>query len=165
MRFIKKGQPDTIIYNSQIVVPNISAKAYEYTIHGKSVIEWVMERYQVKTDLASNIKNDPNDWAKKIGNPRYILDLLLSMINVSMQTVDVISSLPRLSFETDSAEISEIQEHNWVLATSQIGDIPVGTPGTVVHIYENKKGYEVEFIVNHSIIVETALPNQIEKKQ
>jgi len=38
----------------------------------------------------SGIKNDPNDWAKEVGKPRYILDLLLSVINVSVQTVEIV---------------------------------------------------------------------------
>lgn len=46
------------------------------------------------------IKNDPNDWADEVGNPRYILDLLLSVINVSVQTVDIVAGLPKLEFET-----------------------------------------------------------------
>src|SRR5690606_277444 len=39
MRFPKKGQQDTIIYNSKIVVSNIPEKAYEYVVNGKSAIE------------------------------------------------------------------------------------------------------------------------------
>lgn len=99
MRFPKKGQQDTIIYNSKIVVSNIPEKAYEYVVNGKSAIEWIMERYQVKTDKKSGIKNDPNDWAEEVGNPRYILDLLLSIINVSVQTVEIVDGLPELEFE------------------------------------------------------------------
>ena len=38
------------------------------------------------------------DWAEGIGNPRYILDLLLSIINVSVQTVDIVSGLPKVKF-------------------------------------------------------------------
>ncbi|MCB0160528.1 MAG: hypothetical protein KDD83_20490, partial [Caldilineaceae bacterium] len=99
MRFPKKGKTDTIIYNSKITVSNIPAEAYEYVVNGKSAIEWIMERYQVKTDKKSGIKNDPNDWADEVGNPRYILDLLLSIINVSVQTVDLVNGLPKLEFE------------------------------------------------------------------
>lgn len=99
MRFPKKGQKDTIIFNSQIRVAHIPDKAYEYVVNGKSAIEWIMERYQVTINKDSGIKNDPNDWAKETGNPRYILDLLLSIINVSVQTVDIINELPRLNLE------------------------------------------------------------------
>jgi predicted helicase len=58
-----------------------------------------MERYQITTHKDSGIRNDPNDWADEAGNPRYILDLLLSIINVSEQTVDIVAALPKLSFE------------------------------------------------------------------
>jgi predicted helicase len=99
MRFPKKGKQDTILYNSKITVSNIPDKAYEYVVNGKSAIEWIMERYQVKTDKKSGIKNDPNDWSEEVGNPRYILDLLLSVINVSVQTVEIVAGLPGVEFE------------------------------------------------------------------
>ena len=83
-----------IFYNS-----NIPAEAYEYIVNGKSVIEWIMERYQITTHKESAIRNDPNDWATEVGNPRYILDLLLSIINVSVQTVEIVKVLPEVRFE------------------------------------------------------------------
>lgn len=99
MRFPKKNQKGTIYYNSKITVSNIPVKAYEYLVNGKSAIEWIMERYAVAIHKESGIKNDPNDWAEEIGNPRYILDLLLSIINVSVQTVDIVAGLPKVKFE------------------------------------------------------------------
>lgn len=104
MRFPQKGQKDTIIYNSKITICNLPAKAYEYIVNGKSAIEWVMERYQITVHPESGIKNDPNDWAEETGNPRYILDLLLSIINVSVQTVDLINSLPKLDFSSEKTK-------------------------------------------------------------
>lgn len=98
MRYPKKGQTDTIIYNSKIVVSNIPAKAYEYVVNGKSAIDWIMERYAVTINKDSGIKNNPNDWADEVGNSRYILDLLLSIINVSMQTVEIVEGLPKVGF-------------------------------------------------------------------
>lgn len=101
MKFIKKDKKDTIIYNDNIKIEKIPEKAYQYIVNGRSAIEWIMERYQVKVDKDSGIKNDPNDWAKEVKNPRYILDLLLSVINVSVKTVDIVNSLPKLSFDTN----------------------------------------------------------------
>lgn len=94
MRFPSKGKKDTIIYNSKITISNIPLKAYDYIVNGKSAIEWVMERYQVTVHKDSGIKNDPNDWGKEVGNPRYILDLLLSVIGVSMGTLEVVEGVP-----------------------------------------------------------------------
>lgn len=100
MRFPKKDQKDTILYNRQINIEHIPAEAYEYVINGKSAIEWIMECYRVKNgDKKSGIKNDPNNWSAEVGNPRYILDLLLSVINVSVQTVEIVKGLPKVKFE------------------------------------------------------------------
>ncbi len=99
MRFPKKGQKDTILFNSHITISNIPTLAYEYIVNGKSAIEWIMERYQVKVDKKSGIKNNPNDWAAEVGNKRYILDLLLSVIHLSVQTLDIVTSLPALKFD------------------------------------------------------------------
>ena len=108
MRFPKKDQKDTIIYNSKISITNIPAKAYEYVVNGKSAIEWIMERYAVTTHKESQITNNPNDWAEEVGNPRYILDLLLSIINVSLQTVDIVNGLPKIDFGAETSEGKEV---------------------------------------------------------
>lgn len=49
--------------------------------------------------IIMNIQNSPNDRAAEVSNPRYILDLLLSVINVSVQTVELVGQLPRVKFE------------------------------------------------------------------
>lgn len=99
MRFPKKDQKDTIHYNSTITISNIPLEAYEYVVNGKSAIEWIMERYQITTHKESQITNDPNDWADEVGNPRYILNLLLSIITVSMKTREIVGKLPKIDFE------------------------------------------------------------------
>lgn len=101
MRFPKKGKTDTIIYNNQITIENIPAEAYEYVVNGKSAIEWIMDRYQVTTDKRSGIVNNPNDWATENNDPKYILNLLLSVINISLQTVEIVKNLPELKFEEE----------------------------------------------------------------
>ena len=98
MKFLNKEKKDTIIYNSNITISNIPIKAYEYQVNGRSAIEWIMERYQIRKDKDSGIINDPNDWALEENNPRYILDLLLSVINMSVKTVEIINNLPKLDF-------------------------------------------------------------------
>lgn len=99
MRFKSKDDKSTIIYNGNITIENIPQKAYEYVVNGKSAIEWIVERYCVSRDKKSLIMNDANDWGKEHGKPRYILDLLLSVINVSVQTVDIVKALPKLKFD------------------------------------------------------------------
>ena len=82
-----------IIYNDNITIAGIPSEAYDYKIMGKSPIEWLMERYKVNfdTDKGSGIKNDPNDWSE---NPRYILDMIPCLAQLSIDTSRVVSKLP-----------------------------------------------------------------------
>jgi predicted helicase len=108
MRFSAKDKRDVIIYNSSIVIKNIPTRVYDYVISGKSAIDWLMERYQVKTDKYSGIVNDPNCWAEECGKPDYILQLLLSVMAVSVLTMDIVEGLPGLRYRT--AEPGEVEE-------------------------------------------------------
>lgn len=101
MKFKSKEDKSEIIYNDSIKVSNIPAEAYEYVVNGKSAIEWILDRYQVTINKDSQIKNDPNDWATEHNKPRYILDLLLSVISLSVATVKIVKSLPKLEFKED----------------------------------------------------------------
>jgi predicted helicase len=95
----KTADKSVIHYNSAITISNIPLEAYDYVVNGKSAIEWIMERYAVTTDTKSGITNDPNDWAKEHDDEKYIYNLLLRVINVSIQTVEIVKSLPKLKFE------------------------------------------------------------------
>lgn len=107
MHFPKKGEQGTIIYNDYLRIDDIPARVYEYVVNGKSAVEWIMERYAVSIDKKSLIKNDPNLWSKEHGEPRYIFNLLLSVMNLSLQTVDIVERLPRLHFEGSNVTIAE----------------------------------------------------------
>jgi predicted helicase len=96
MRFPSKDDKSRIIYNPYITLTNIPAETYEYIINGKPAIEWVMERYQISVHKESGIVNNPNDWAREQGKPKYILDLLLSIITVSVRTVEIVKELPKV---------------------------------------------------------------------
>ena len=98
MKFKSKEDKSIILYNSHIRIENIPSIAYEYKICGRTPIEWIIEQYQVYKHKDSKITNNPNDWAKEHNNPRYILDLLLSVITVSVKTVEIVNNLPKLKF-------------------------------------------------------------------
>ena len=67
-------------------------------------LSWELEKYQPLVEshffhlYASGIVNDANDRAEERGNPRYILDLLLSVITVSMKTMEIVEILPRFEY-------------------------------------------------------------------
>jgi predicted helicase len=49
--------------------------------------------------IESGIRNDPNDWSAEADNPKYILDLLLGIINVSIQREEIVEGLPEVKSE------------------------------------------------------------------
>ena len=101
MRYGKTGkQKDltTLHYNDHITLTGIPLEAYEYVVNGKPALDWVVERQRVKTDKASGIVNDANDWAiDTMHNPRYPLELVQRVITVSLETMKIVHALPALN--------------------------------------------------------------------
>ena len=97
MKFPKKDQKDTVIYNNAITIREIPLEAYDYVVNGKSALEWVMERQGVSTHKDSGIVNDANDWAiETMGDAKYPLELFLRVITVSLETMKIVRALPKL---------------------------------------------------------------------
>ena len=96
MRWEDKTTRKAIIYNGYLTLSDIPAAAHEYRLGSRSGLEWLIDRYQVKTDKASGIVNDPNDWCREHDDPRYIVDLIKRVTRVSVETMDIVRSLPEL---------------------------------------------------------------------
>ena len=94
-----KSKKDVINYNGHITIRNVPSKVYDYVVNGRSPVDWIFDRYQVTVDKKSGIKNDPNDWSKEHEQPRYILDLLLSVMTLSLKTQEIVAGLPDVKFE------------------------------------------------------------------
>jgi len=58
------------------------------------------DRYQVKTDKASGIINDPNDASREVGDPGEILDLLARIVTDSLEAVQNVDGVPALAIRT-----------------------------------------------------------------
>lgn len=99
LRWAGKGRAadkSSIVYNPRITVAGIPDDAHRYLLGSRSALEWILDRYQVKTDKASGIVNDPNEWSREVGNPRYILDLIAKVTTVSVETMKIVDALPPL---------------------------------------------------------------------
>lgn len=97
MKFAKKGEKGTVIYNKRITIKDIPVEAYDYVVNGKPALEWVMERQGVSKHKDSGIVNDANDWAiETMNNPAYPLELFLRVITVSLETMKIVKGLPKL---------------------------------------------------------------------
>lgn len=64
-----------------------------------------------------------------------------------------------LKFESLTDDYHETQV---VTAAEDIEEVPSGTKGTIVHVYEGKSTFEVEFVVNGENIVKTVSIKQIQ---
>ena len=71
-------------------------EAHHYVVGPRSALEWLIERYQVKTDKASGIVNDVNDGGLERDEPRYILELVKRIVTVSVETMAIVRDLPEL---------------------------------------------------------------------
>ena len=85
----------SLIYNDFLTLSGIPSKAFDYRLGTRSALEWVIDQYRVKTDKRSGIVNDPN----RVDDPQYIVKLIGKVITVSLETVDVIESLPVLEIK------------------------------------------------------------------
>ena len=74
----------------------------------RSGLDWLLDRYRASTHKASGIINDPNDWmAAGAGGgptasaqPHHLLDLIARITTVSVQTQEIVTSLPPLDVLT-----------------------------------------------------------------
>ncbi|MBJ9624443.1 DEAD/DEAH box helicase [Burkholderia multivorans] len=114
MRYGKNGKEKdltTLIYNDKITVSGIPLEAYEYVVNGKPALDWVVERQCVKVDKDSGIVNDANDYAvETMNNPRYPLELFQRVVTVSLETMKIVKSLPRLDVQQSGPTVGQLME-------------------------------------------------------
>ena len=97
LRPVGKGNFTELKYNGHITIKNIPPEAHEYIVNGRSPLGWIIDQYQISIDKDSGIKNDPNDWCREHNNPRYILELIMRVIEVSVRTVCIVKNLPKVN--------------------------------------------------------------------
>lgn len=91
------GRDKTVIrYNEDITISAIPLQAQDYVVNKKSALDWIVERCGVSQDKVSQLVQDYNDMATEKGDERYILNLILRLVTVSLESVQVIKSLPAL---------------------------------------------------------------------
>jgi predicted helicase len=93
MRFGKNNDKSILVFNENIIIRNIPEDTFQYIINGKTPVEWIIDRYLVKEDSDSAIINDPNDYSS---DPKYVFNLLLSVIAMTKEILELQKSLPKL---------------------------------------------------------------------
>ena len=116
---------DSVLYNSRITLSGIPDDAHRYMLGSRSALEWIMDRYQIKTDSASGIANNANDWGREIGEPRYIIDLLAKIVTVSLRTMQVVDNLPALAIRKEKEEAVNAAGASLITAPEVSGVSPI----------------------------------------
>ncbi|MCE9600482.1 MAG: DEAD/DEAH box helicase family protein [Spirochaetia bacterium] len=102
----------TIVYNEFITITDIPLEAHDYIVNGKSALDWIVERYCVKTDKDSGIVNDANLWATETeNNPKYILEMIQRITTVSLETMKIVKALPPLTIQEGEAKTKDEKSH------------------------------------------------------
>jgi len=81
-----------LIYNEFLTLSGIPPAAFAYRLGNRSALDWIIDQYRVKIDKRSGIVNDPN----RLDDEQYILRLIGQVITVSLETVQIVNSLPSL---------------------------------------------------------------------
>ena len=94
MSWTARTKKTALKYNEYVTITGIPEAAENYEIGGRSPLGWIIDRYHVKTDKASGIVNDPNAWLREQHNPRYVVDLIASLVTLSLETQRLVGELP-----------------------------------------------------------------------
>ena len=78
--------------NPSLTLSGVPPETIEYRLGNRSALEWVIDQYQVTEDKRSGIRSDPN----RADDPEYIVRLVGQVIQVSLETVRIVKSLPAL---------------------------------------------------------------------
>jgi predicted helicase len=90
----------TLIYNQFLTLSGVPKETFDYRLGNRSALEWVIDQYQVSIDKRSGITNDPN----REDDPQYILRLIGQVITVSLETVKIVASFPKLQIPEGSSD-------------------------------------------------------------
>ena len=75
---------------------DIPPEVEKWQINGSTATWWIADRYKVTVDKKTGRINDPNDYAREYGNPRYIFELAENVINIAIKTVAILDELNKI---------------------------------------------------------------------
>ena len=75
-----------LLVNSRCRLVDIPQEAHEYTVSGRSPLQWAIDSLRVKHDKASGIVDDPNGWHVWADEPFNLIRHLRRLVFVSVET-------------------------------------------------------------------------------
>jgi len=91
-----KGKVDrTVLHiNDRCRLVGIPERAQEYTVSGRSPLDWAIDSLRYKHDKPSGIIDDPNGWWRWENDPYELIRHLRRLVYVSVRSAEIIAGLP-----------------------------------------------------------------------
>ena len=80
--------------NTRCRLVGIPDAVHEYTISGRSPLQWAIDSLRHKHDNASGITDDPNEWEAWKDEPYNLIRHLRRLVYVSVESARIINGLP-----------------------------------------------------------------------
>jgi predicted helicase len=86
---------DEILVNKKFRIQGFPPEVHFYKVNNKSPLEWVVDRYNIKTNKDTLIENDANLFSQ---DSNYVLDLIYRSMTIGLQTYNTIKEFPEVKF-------------------------------------------------------------------
>ena len=97
MRWAKAGrQTDRSILeiNHRCKLIDIPDQAHDYTVSGRTPLDWAIDSLRLKYDKDSRITDDPNHWHAWAEEPYNLIRHLQRLVYLSVETSRIVNNLP-----------------------------------------------------------------------
>jgi predicted helicase len=91
MRWDVRGETPVLIVSDGVSLTGFPENYQDFTVNGRSPIDWAIDRYQVKAESASGIVNDPNTELLNLGG---IISTIKRLAFVSSESLKIIQNMP-----------------------------------------------------------------------
>ena len=97
MRWAKNGKEtnrSVLEINHRCKLIDIPDEAHQYTVSGRTPLDWAIDSLRFKHDKPSGITDDPNGWHDWADQPFNLIRHLRRLTYISVETARIVASLP-----------------------------------------------------------------------
>ena len=90
----KTVDKSVFLLNDRCRLIGIPQEAHEYTVSGRTPLDWAIDSLRFKVDKASGITDDPNGWHAWASEPFNLIRHLRRLVYLSVETSRIVKALP-----------------------------------------------------------------------
>lgn len=122
-----------LLVNSRCRLVDIPLRAHDYTVSGRSPLQWAIDSLRLKYDKASGITDDPNGWHDWADEPFNLIRHLRRLVTVSVETARIVACLPRSLPAPTTADETGLVTLADLKASAGAAPIPAGESTGVIY--------------------------------